>query len=146
MEHTDLIKHLVALVEYEALDVAKAEVLVAYQGIQTTRCGDNDVRVSVLVLEEIDVVLNWSATVEDAGLDVRQILAETSILILDLESQFTGVAEDEHRGLASNRLDLLQSGQNEDSRFTETRLGLSENVGTEDGLWDTLLLDCGKMC
>jgi len=140
---TNLVEHLVTLIEHEALDVAQAEVLVAHKGVQTTGSGDNDVRVGLLVLENVDVVLNGSATVEDRGLDVGQVLAETGVLILDLESQLAGVAHDQHRALAVDRLDLLKSGQDENGSFTKTRLGLTKDVGSENCLRNAVLLDCG---
>jgi len=141
--HVNLVEHLVTLIEHEALDVAQAEVLVAHKGVQTTGSGDNDVRVGLLVLENVDVVLNGSATVEDRGLDVGQVLAETGVLILDLESQLAGVAHDQHRALAVDRLDLLKSGQDENGSFTKTRLGLAKDVGSENCLRNAVLLDCG---
>jgi hypothetical protein len=140
---TNLVEHLVTLIEHKALDVAQAEVLVAHKGVQTTGSGDNDVRVGLLVLENVDVVLNGSATVEDRGLDVGQVLAETGVLILDLESQLAGVAHDQHRALAVDRLDLLKSGQDENGSFTKTRLGLTKDVGSENCLRNAVLLDCG---
>ena len=39
---TNLVEHLVTLIEHEALDVAQAEVLVAHKGVQTTGSGDDD--------------------------------------------------------------------------------------------------------
>lgn len=142
-QRTNLVKHLVALIEHKALDVAQAKVLVANEGVKTTWGGDDDVRVGLLVLEDVDVVLNGSTAVEHSGLDVRQVLAETCILVLDLESQLACVAHNQDGALAVNRLNLLEGGQDEDGSFTKTRLGLAENVGSEDGLRDAVLLDCG---
>lgn len=140
---TNLVEHLVALIEHKALDVAQAKVLVANEGVETTRGGDDDVRVGLLVLEDVDVVLDGSTAVEHSSLDVRQVLAETCILVLDLESQLAGVAHNQDGALAVDGLDLLEGGQDEDGSFTKTRLGLAENVGSEDGLRDAVLLDCG---
>jgi hypothetical protein len=142
-QRTNLVKHLVTLIEHKALDVAQAKVLVANEGVKTTRGGDDDVRVGLLVLEDVDVVLDGSTAVEHSSLDVRQVLAETCILVLDLESQLAGVAHNQDGALAVNGLDLLEGGQDEDGSFTKTRLGLAENVGSEDGLRDAVLLDCG---
>lgn len=143
-EHTNLVEHLVTLIEHETLDVAQAKVLVANEGVKTARGGDDDVRVGLLVLENVDVVLDGGTTVEDRGLDVRKVLAEACILVLDLESKLTGVAHNQHRALAVDRLDLLKSCQDENGSFTKTGLGLAENVGSKDGLRDASLLDCGN--
>lgn len=71
---TNLVEHLVTLIEHENANAAQAEVLVAHEGVQAARGSDDDVRVSVLVLEELGVLLNGSAAVENAGLDVGQVL------------------------------------------------------------------------
>lgn len=142
-ELTDLVKHLVALVENERLDVAKGKLLVSNESIQTTRCGDDDVGISLLVGQDFDVLRHGSTTVEDGGLDVGQVLAETRVFVLDLVRQLTSVAHDEDRALASNRLQLMKSGEDEDSSLTETGLGLAKHVDVEHGGWDTDLLDCG---
>lgn len=144
--HTNLLEYLVALVDHKALDIAQTKVLVANEGVKTAGSGDDDVRVSSLVLENRDVVLDGSTTVEDRGLNVRQVLAETCVLVLDLESQFTGVANNHDRALAVHRLNLLKGGQDENGSFTKTRLGLTENVGSENGLRNAVLLDCGHEC
>lgn len=139
--HTDLVEHLVALVEDEAVDTAKAKVLVTHESIQTTRGADNDVRVCLLVLENVDVLLDRGATVEDRSLHIGQVLAEARVLILDLERQLAGVAEDQDRGLASDRLDLLKGGQDEDSGLSETGLGLADQISSKDGDRKSILLD-----
>ena len=142
-QRTNLVEHLVTLIEHKALDVAQTKVLVANERVKATRGGDDDVRVSLLVLEDVDVVLDGSTAVEYSGLDVRQVLAETCVLVLDLESQLAGVAHDQHRALAVDRLDLLKSGQDENGSFTKTRLGLTKDVGSENCLRNAVLLDCG---
>lgn len=91
---TDLVEHLVALVKDELLDVAKAQLLVANERVQSARCTDDNVWVRVLVGQELDVLLHRGTAVEHRGLDLRHVLAETRILVLDLVSQFAGVAHD----------------------------------------------------
>ena len=44
--------------------------------------------------------------------------------------------------LSINRFNLLQGGQHKHSRLAHTRLGLTEDVHTQDSLWDALMLDC----
>jgi hypothetical protein len=95
-QHTNLVQHLVTLVEHETLDVAEALVLVANQSVQATRGGDDDVRVGLLVRKDVDVVLDGSTAVENGSPDIRQILAETCVLVLDLEGQLAGVAHDQN--------------------------------------------------
>lgn len=91
---TILIQHLVALIENEVLQVGEAKDLVTDEGIDTAGSSNDDVRVSVLVLQHSDVLLDRSSAVEDADLDVRQELCEAIVLVLDLVCQFTGVTHD----------------------------------------------------
>ena len=101
-------------------------------------------RVSLLVLQGLDILLHGCATVEDGGLDFWKVLAEPGIFVLDLVREFAGVAHDQDRAFAGDRLDLLQCGEHEDCGFTETGFGLTEHVGSKDGLRDAHLLDCRK--
>ena len=86
-------------------------------------------------------------------LDVGEKLGEPLVLLADLESQLSGVTHHQHRNLNMFRyntlintvshtqsylsihwLDLLESSQNKYSSFSHTRLGLAQNVHTQDGL------------
>ena len=127
---TGLVQHLVALVEDEALDIAEAELLVSDEGVQTTRSCDDDVRVSLLVGEELDVLLHGSTTVEDGGLDIGHVLCESGVFVLDLVGELTSVAHDQNSGNARLRLlvHLLESCENEDGSLSETGLGLAEDI------------------
>lgn len=140
-EFTNLVEHLVTLIEDEALDVAETELLVSDEGVQTTRSCDDDVRVSLLVGEELDVLLHGGTTVEDGGLDVGHVLCESGVFVLDLVGELTGVAHNQDRGLALDGLHLLQGCENEDGSLSEARLGLADDVVTENGLGNALLLD-----
>jgi hypothetical protein len=91
-----LIEHLVALVKHKDANASETESLVADKSLKTTGSADNDVRASVLALESLDVVLDGSAAVEDTGLDVRHVLAESVVLISDLVGQLTSVAHDDN--------------------------------------------------
>lgn len=139
---TNLVEHLVALVEHEDAHTSQAQVLVPDEGLQTTRGADNDVRVRVLVLEDLGILGDGSTTVEDTRLDVGHVLAEAAVLVLDLEGQLTSVAHNQDGALSSDRLNLLQRGQDEHGRLSETGLGLADDVTSEEGLGDTGLLDC----
>ena len=141
---TDLIKHLVTFVEHESLNIAQGEVLVTDESVEATGSTDNDVGEGLLVLEKLDVLLYRGTAIEDRGLHVWQILAESRVLVLDLVGEFSSVAHDQHRGFSRNGFQLVQSGQDEDRSLTETGLGLTKNVDTEESLWNTLLLDCRR--
>lgn len=54
------------------------------------------------------------------------------------------MAHNQDRRLTWNGLKLMEGGQDENRCLTQTGFGLAENVDTEKGLWDTLLLDCSE--
>lgn len=139
---TRLVKHLVALVKDKDTDAAKAQSLVADKSLETTRGTDNDVRTSLLVLQNLHVVLDGRTAIKDTSLDVRHVLAEAVVLIANLVGQLTSVAHDHNRDLAIDRLNLLERGENKDCSLTETGLGLADDITTEESLGDTSLLDC----
>lgn len=43
--------------------------------------------------------------------------------------------------LSINGFNLLQGGQHKHGRLAHTRLGLAQDVHTQDGLWDAFMLD-----
>ena len=140
---TNLIKHLVALIENESLDVAQRQLLIADQSVQTTGSGNHNVGVALLVRQNLDVLLDGSATVEDGSLDVGQVFGESGVLVLDLVGQLTSVAHHKDGALSRNGLQLVESGQDEDRSLTETGLGLAKNIDVEDSSRNADLLDCG---
>jgi hypothetical protein len=137
-----LVKHLVALIEDKDLAAVKTKVLVSNESVQSTRSGDNDVRMGLLVLQYFGIFLNRGSSVEDRRDHIGHILAEACILILDLVGKLTSVAHNQNRCLASDWLNLLKGGKDEDGGFTKTGFRLAKDVGTKDGLRDTFLLDC----
>lgn len=99
-------------------------------------------RVGLGALEQLDILLDGSSSVEDTDLDVWHVVTESLILVADLVSQLASVAHDEDRGFARDDLDLLKGGEDEDGSLTETGFGLTENIGSEDSLGNANLLDC----
>jgi len=136
-----LVEHLVALVQDENTHTAETENLVTDQRIKTTRGSDDDMRASILALDDLYILLDRGAAIEDAGLDIGQVLAEAVVLVADLECELARVAHDEDGDLAGNRLNLLQGGQNEDCSLAKTGLGLADDVATKQSLGNASLLD-----
>lgn len=112
------------------LQAGEAEMLVADEGVDSTGGADDDVRVSVLVAEEFDVLLDGSSSVEDTDLDVGQELGEAVVLIADLVGQLAGVAHDQDGRNTCLRLlvHLLEGCENEDGGLSETGLGLAKDI------------------
>lgn len=142
--HTDLIEHLVALIQNESLNTAESELLLPDEGIETSGCRNDDVRMRLLVLQNLLVLLDVGTAVEHGRLHLRHVLAETLIFVTNLEGKLTSVAHNQHRDFTSDRFDLLERAEHEDSSLSETGLGLAQNIGTEDGLRDANLLDCNS--
>jgi hypothetical protein len=104
-------------------------MLIPDQAVQPPRRGNNNVRTGIRVLDQVDVFLDRRATVKHSSPHFRHVLAESRVLVSDLEGQFTGVAENKDSDFPIHGLDLLEGGEDKDCRFTETRLGLTEDVG-----------------
>lgn len=146
--HTRLIQHLVTLVENKVLQVGETEVPVTHERVDTTGCADDDVRVGVLVAKKLDVLLDWSSSVKDTNLNIRQELGEAVVLVPDLVGQLTGVAHDQDSGNARLWLvvHLLQRSENEDGCLSETGLGLAKDIVSKNCLGNGNLLDCSAQC
>lgn len=142
---TNLIKHLVTLVEHESGDTSQSKLLLTHESVQATRSRDNDVWVCRLVAEQLLVLLDVSATVKDLGLDFRHVLAKPLVFILDLERELTRVAHDQNADFAIDWLNLLKSGQHKNGCFSETGLSLAEHIGSKNSLRNAHLLDCRVM-
>lgn len=139
---TDLVQHPVTLIQNEGLDVAQRQLLLADQSIQTAGSGDNDVGVCLLVRKGLDILLDRSTSVEHSRLHIGEVLAEPSILVLDLIGKFASMAHNQNGAFSRNRLELVKGGQDEDSRLSETRLGLAKHIDVQDCGRDADLLDC----
>ena len=74
-------------------------------------------------------------------LNATHVLGEPFVFFADLESQFSGVAHDDNRNLSVLRLDLLQRGQNEDSRLAHAGFSLAEDIHSQDSLGNAFVLN-----
>jgi hypothetical protein len=99
---------------------------------------------SIFVLENFGILLDGGPSVENSGLHLWHVFAESSILIFDLVGKLTGVAHNKDRSLTGDWLNLLKGGEDEYRSLPEARLGLAENIGSENGLRNTNLLDCSN--
>lgn len=142
---TELFEHLVTLVKDEMFNVFGVQDLVSSEGVQSTRSGDDDMRAFGLVFEDLGIFGDGRASIECADTDIGHVLSKASILVLDLECQFTGMAQNEHRHFTVHRFELLQRREDENGSFSVARFGLTENVHTQDSLGDTFLLHYGNI-
>lgn len=107
-------------------------MLITNQCVQSTGRRDDNMRMLILIFQNRNIILHRSTTVENSSTDIRHVLAETRVLVLDLVGKLTSVAHDQYRYLARNRVDLLKGRENEDRRLAQTGFGLAENVGSEN--------------
>ena len=119
------------------------QYFVPSESVETTGCSDNNVRAFVLVAEKFGVLCDRHTVVERADSDVRHVLGESGIFILDLEGEFTSVAKDNDGDLTVCRFQLLESCEDENGGLSMTRFGLTQNIHSEHSLRDAFLLDYG---
>jgi hypothetical protein len=141
---TNLVKHLVTFIENKRLDVAERKLLFSHKRVETTGSTDDNVWSRLLVAEQVDILLHWGTSVENGGLHLRQVLAKTSILVLDLVSQLASVAHNQNLDLAFNSFESVQSREDEHCCLTQTGLGLAEKITVEHALGNANLLNCDE--
>lgn len=82
---TELLKHLVTLVQYKVLHIMKVEGLLSHKGQYTPRGTNHNMR--TIALQCLLVLLNTYATKKDGDLDAIKILGEPFILLVYLIRQ-----------------------------------------------------------
>lgn len=116
--HLELLEHLIALIQNEALQAIQLQLLLVHQ-LKDTTWGTNN-NVWSLSLEQLAMLGNWDTTEEHLDLDLWQVLGETKELLANLISQLTSVAENKCVDLTLNWDQLLESSKDEDSSLTHT--------------------------
>jgi len=104
-------------------------VLVPNQTVQPPGRSNYDMRTGIRILDQVNILLNRRAAVKNSRPNFRHILAESRVFIPDLKGEFTGVTKNENRDFSVHGLDLLEGRKDKDGRFTETRFGLTEDIG-----------------
>lgn len=141
---TKLFEHFIALVENKMFHVFRVQDLIPNKGVQSTGCGNNDMWAFALVPQIFSILGYRSAAIESADADIRHILGKSSVFVLDLESKFPCMTQDQNRDLAIDRFELLQSSEDENGGLSVARFRLAKHIHAQNSLWDTLLLDCFK--
>jgi hypothetical protein len=107
---------------------------------------NDDVRAKLVVLEELNIIINWHTAVKSGTSNLRKIFCESIELLLDLIGELSGIAQDEGSSwLWVSLVDLVQDRKDEDSGLTHTGLSLAQDIFSVDSGWDALLLDLGRM-
>lgn len=92
--HTELLQHLIALIQDEVFDVLEAEGLVADESEDTPRRPHHNVW--AVLLHHLLVLLDGQAAEEHCHLHRGHILGEAFILFTDLEGQLTCMTHHQH--------------------------------------------------
>mmetsp|Transcript_13229 Transcript_13229/g.30885 ORF Transcript_13229/g.30885 Transcript_13229/m.30885 type:complete len:226 (-) Transcript_13229:39-716(-) len=137
--HVQGFKHAIALVQDKMLYAVELEILIPSQSQNATGGSHHNVR--AVVLENFLVLLDRDSSVKDSGLYLRQVLAESLVLVGNLESEFTGVANNQNRDLGLFHIGLLEGREGKDGGFTHSRLGLANDIASKNGLGDGLVLN-----
>jgi hypothetical protein len=88
---TRLVKHLIASIEDEVLQIGKAKVPVADESVDTTGCTDNDVSERVLIGKKVDVRLDRCPT--NVCLEASGECDVIALLVFDSGTAVIGVEE-----------------------------------------------------
>lgn len=75
-------------------------------------------RTLVFVLQQVLIDFDGGSSIEDTSSNVRHVLAEPGVLILDLVGEFTSVTENDDGNFSCGGLDLLESCRDEYGGFT----------------------------
>ena len=141
-KQTKLLEDIVTLVDDKVLEVLEVQLALVHELEDTAGGADEDVGRGLL--QDGDVLLLGLTSAEVLDPDVLHVLGEALVLLHDLERELAGVAEDQHQNLALLGfvdIELLEGGNDEDGGLAHSTLGLAEDVVSEDGLGNALLLN-----
>lgn len=100
---------------------------------------------SLWSLQLLDVFLDWDSTEEYLRVDVWHVLGESFDFILDLISKLSSVTENQSGVWLWVLLELLQDRNDEHCGLSHTRDSLTDDVSTDNSLWNALLLNLRGM-
>ena len=104
----------------------------------TARCADNDLHAA---LKRTDLLYDLLAAVDREYLDPGHIFGQTADLLRNLDRKLSCGAQDHCLCLFAFRIDLLQKGDTEGSRFSGSCLCLADHIASFSLHRDRLCLD-----
>jgi len=143
--HIDRLQALVALVDDKVAQVRQIKRLLLRQRLDPTRRSHDDMRALARVLQHLPVLLHRKPSEEVTDPHVLHVGRKTLILVANLERQLARMTQDQHAHLAVHRLELLERRDDKDGRLSHARLGLADDVHTENRLRNALMLHLGRV-
>jgi len=140
--HVEVLEHLIALIQNESLDLVSLEFLLIDELLDTTRSTNNNMR--GVLSQELIMLTNRDASIEDAHLDGRKIFGEANKFLANLIGQLASMAHNKGVDYAIFRDKLLQDTEDEDGGFPHTRFGLANDVHSEYSLRNAFLLNWAR--
>jgi hypothetical protein len=116
---TCFVKHFIALIEDEHLQVVEIQCFVLHQLQDATWGADHDVR-RVRSLQYLYILLHRDSSKEDFLSDFGKVFGKTITLVFNLMCQLSRVAKNEHGAGLRILVQLMKHGKNEDSCFSST--------------------------
>ena len=89
--HANCFQHLVTLIQNEILDAVDPKIFISNKSIKSSGSRHNNMRTSLLILDQLDIFLDWSSAVKHRRSNFRHVLTEPGILVANLECQFSGM-------------------------------------------------------
>jgi hypothetical protein len=139
---TELLEHFIALVQDEELHLVQLERLSSDQRKEPSRSANQDVRRGRL--EHLLLLEHRLASIDHLGLHSGHVFREAVELLLDLVGQLVSVADHKGRDWVRLGVQTVEDGQDEDGGLAHAGLGLSQDIGPDQGLGETLLLNCNE--
>ena len=139
LTHVELREHFVALVEHKVLDLIELhDALLDGELHHASGRADDDV--GAVVLEEVAVLPDGHAAVKDGALDVLEVLGEPLVLVVNLKGE-PWVWQHNDSDLASDGIQLVERREDKDGSLAHTRLGLADDIHSQDSLGDAFVLN-----
>ena len=117
--HTCFLKHLIALVKNQNLEVSEIKFLLFDQSKDSTWSSYNNVR-GLNSFKNLDVITNGLSTVHDLSSELRQVFGKSSKFVLDLIGKLTNMAENKGRARFGLFRQLMENSENKHCRLTHS--------------------------
>lgn len=138
-ELTNFLKHFIALIEDEDLEIWEVKVTFLDKCQNSSWCTNNYMRL-LKTFQESDMFIDWHSTINDLSPDIWKLSRESGKLFLDLISELSIVTQDKCRAWFRCVWKLMEDCKHKDSSLPHSWLCLTQDVNTDHCLGNALLL------